>query len=90
MEVLPGVMAADRPEAWGRTRHRFWWLGHVHHQAVKELAGVVCESWNTLAANDAYGHSGGWRSRQRMSCVVLHREHGEVARFGVSPEMVAA
>lgn len=87
-DKLPGVMAADQPEAWGRTRHRYWWLGHVHHQSVKEYPGCVVETWNTLAPNDAYGASGGWRSRERMSCVVLHAEHGEVARLMVHPRML--
>lgn len=87
-DKLPGVMAADKPEAWGRTRHRYWWLGHVHHQAVKEHPGCVVESWNTLASNDAYAAAGGWRSREQMSCVVLHREHGEVARLMVNPRML--
>ena len=85
---LPGVMAADQPQAWGRTRHRYWWLGHVHHQAVKEYPGVVVESFNTLASNDAYAASGGWRSRQQMQCIVLHAEHGEVARYSVNPGML--
>lgn len=85
---LPGVMAADQPEAWGRTRHRYWWLGHVHHQRVIEAAGVVLESFNTLAAKDAYAHGGGWRARRQMQCIVLHCEHGEVARSTVTAAMV--
>lgn len=89
VERLPGVMAADQPEAWGRTRHRYWWLGHVHHQRVIEAAGVVLESFNTLAAKDAYAHGGGWRARRQMQCIVLHREHGEVARSTVTAAMVA-
>lgn len=89
-EKLPGVMAADQPEAWGRTRHRYWWLGHVHHQSVKEFPGVVCETFNTLAPNDAYAASGGWRSREQMQCIVLHKEHGEVARYTVNPRMLYA
>ena len=88
IERLPGVMAADQPEAWGRTRHRYWWLGHVHHQRVIEAAGVTLESFNTLAAKDAYAHAGGWRARRHMQCIVLHAEHGEVARSTVTAAMV--
>lgn len=87
-ERLPGVMAADQPEAWGRTKHRYWWLGHVHHQRVIEAAGVTMESFNTLAAKDAYAHSGGWRARRHMQCIVLHTEKGEVARSTVTADMV--
>ena len=85
---LPGVMATDRAEAWGRTKHRYWYLGHVHHQSVKEYAGVTVESFNTLAARDAYAAWGGYRSAQNMKCIVLHREYGEVCRHTVSPEML--
>jgi hypothetical protein len=86
-DKLPGVMAADRPQAWGRTEHRYWWLGHVHHQSVKEFPGVTVETFNTLAANDAYAAYGGWRSRENMKMIVLHDEFGEVARNTVNSEM---
>ena len=87
-ERLPGVMAADQAEAWGRTRHRYWYIGHVHHQSVKEYAGVTVESFNTLTAKDAYSAFGGYRAQQNMKCIVLHAEFGEVARHTVSPEML--
>lgn len=87
-EKLPGVMAADMPEAWGRTKHRYWYLGHVHHQSVKEYAGVTVESFNTLAAKDAYAAWNGYRAAQNMKCIVLHKEHGEVARHTVNPDML--
>jgi len=87
-ERLPGVMAADQAKAWGRTEHRYWYLGHVHHQSVKEYAGVSVESFNTLTAKDAYAAFGGYRSRQNMKCIVMHQEFGEVARHTVSAEML--
>lgn len=87
-ERLPGVMAADQAEAWGRTKYRYWYLGHVHHQSVKEYAGVTVESFNTLTAKDAYASFGGYRAQQNMKCIVMHSEYGEVARHTVSPDML--
>lgn len=87
-DKLPGVMAADRPEDWGQTEHRYWWLGHVHHQSVKEYPGVSVETFGTLAAKDAYATAGGWRAARNMKCIVLHEEHGEVARHTVNPAML--
>lgn len=87
-DALPGVMAADRAKEWGETKHRYWYIGHVHHQSVKEYAGVSVESFNTLASRDAWTSGGGYRSRQNMKCIVLHSEHGEVCRHTVSPEML--
>ncbi|MGY3265820.1 hypothetical protein [Lysobacter sp. HA35] len=89
-DKLPGVMAADRPQDWGATEHRYWWLGHVHHQSVKEYPGVSVETFGTLAAKDAYATAGGWRAARNMKCIVLHEEHGEVARHTVNPAMLKA
>ncbi|MHC9208958.1 metallophosphoesterase [Pseudomonas aeruginosa] len=86
--VLPGVMATDRAKDWGETTHRYWYTGHIHHESKKEFPGCVVESFNTLAPADSYAHSGGYRARQNMKCVVLHKEHGEVARHTVSPDML--
>jgi hypothetical protein len=90
MDALPGVMAADRPEMWGSSKYRYWFTGHIHNQQIKEFAGCTVESFNTLAPNDAYAANGGWRSRQNMKAIVLHKEFGEVARHTVNPQMLEA
>lgn len=86
-EKLPGVMAADRASDWGECSWRYWWQGHIHHESKKEYPGVSVESFNTLAAKDAYANDGGWRSGRTMQAIVLHREHGEVARSRVNSAM---
>lgn len=85
---LPGVMAADRAKDWGDTEHRYWWIGHVHHQSLKDYPGVTVESFRTLAAKDAYAHWGGYRAPRDMKCIVLHEQFGEVARHTVNPAMI--
>jgi hypothetical protein len=87
-DKLPGVMANDRARDWGETEFRYWWGGHIHHQSMKEYPGVTFESFNTLAAKDAYAANGGWRSQRNMKCIVLHAEFGEVARHTVNPAML--
>lgn len=86
-DKLPGVMAADRAKDWGETEHRYWWMGHIHHESKREYPGVSVESFNTLASKDAYATAGGWRSRESMQAIVLHKDHGEVARSRVSAAM---
>lgn len=88
-DKLPGVMAADRAKDWGETLHRYWWMGHIHHASLKEYPGVSVESFNTLAVKDAYATSGGWRSRESMQAIYLHRDHGEVGRARFNPAMFA-
>lgn len=79
-EALLGVMAADRAKDWGDTKHRYWYTGHVHHQSVREFPGVVCESFRTLAAKDAYAAGHGYRAGRDMVCITHHIEHGEIER----------
>lgn len=84
---LPGVMATDRAKDWGETTSRMWWVGHIHHQSLKDYAGCTVESFRTLAAKDAYAHWGGYRAPRDMKCIVLHSEWGEVARHTVCAQM---
>lgn len=87
-EVLPLIMATDRPEEWGASFHRYWWTGHVHHQHAREYPGCSVESFAVLPPNDAYAHNKGYRSRRAMRSIVLHAEYGEVSRAIVTPEML--
>lgn len=90
LDRLPGVMASDKAEAWGRCRHRYWWTGHVHHESVREFQGVTVETFATLAVRDAYATAGGWRSRQGAHLIHLHKTAGEYSRLRSDPEIVQA
>lgn len=79
-ERLHGVMAADVPELWGVTRHRYWITGHVHTRKVVEFPGVLWETFRTLAPGDAWSNAAGYRSGRDMTSIVYDAEHGEVAR----------
>ncbi len=85
---LPLLMAADRAKDWGETKHRYWLCGHVHHESVKEYAGCKVETFNTLAAKDAWHHGAGYRANRKMVCDVYHREHGRVLRHEVGVEQL--
>lgn len=79
-EALPEIMAAEQPEAWGRTAHRVWLVGHVHHSSVKDFRGCRVETFRTLAARDAWHAGQGYVAPRDMQRIVLHREHGEISR----------
>lgn len=87
---LPGVMACDRAKDWGETTHRYWYTGHVHSQNVREYPGVVCESFRTLAAKDAFAAGYGYRAGRDMVCIIHHRLHGEVERYRCDVGMLRA
>lgn len=80
---LAGVMATDQPEAWGRTVHRHWYTGHVHHKTVTELHGCTVETLRTLAASSRYAHGAGLRSKPGMILDVWDEEHGNPTRYQV-------
>lgn len=88
MEKLPLIMATDQPELWGRTKHRLWLTGHVHHDQRKDFEGCTVESFRVLPPQDAYATQKGFRSARDMKAIVLHEEHGEVARHIVNPDML--
>lgn len=80
MDQLPSIMAADRPQDWGQTKHRYWWTGHVHHTQHQEHRGCFVESFNTLAASDAWHHASGYRSARQMQRIDIDIEHGIYSR----------
>lgn len=85
---MVALMAADRPAEWGATAHRAWYVGHVHHQDVKEYPGGTVEYFRTLAARDAWHAGQGYRAGRDMRCIVLHREFGEIERHRCDVAMI--
>ena len=87
---LPMIMASDRPEDWGKTEHRFWFVGHFHHkQKIQDMTGCTVEIFRTLAASDAWHHGKGYRSKSDMQCVTFHKDHGEAFRTTCSLSMIS-
>lgn len=78
-EQLPMIMAHDRPEDWGATEHRQFYVGHYHHESVKEYPGVTVEYCRTLAGPDAWTGGKGFRAARGMRCDIWHREFGMVS-----------
>jgi hypothetical protein len=85
---LPAIMAADQPEMWGETSHRYWFTGHLHHDHKKDYPGVSVEQIRILPPADAYTAENGYRAERDMKAIIFHRQHGEVARYIVNPDMI--
>lgn len=90
MSALGEIMACDRPQDWGETEHRYWITGHIHHDTLKELRGVICESFRTLAAADAWHRGQGYRSGRDMKVLIFHREHGQIERHTVGISQITS
>jgi hypothetical protein len=87
---LPGVMASDQAESWGRTDFRLWFTGHIHHETCKEFHGCTVESFRTLASRDYWHHSKGYRTGRSLSAITFHRDYGEISRSTVDLRLARA
>ncbi len=76
--------AADRwPEMWGRTRHRKYFTGHLHHHKSEEIGGMEWEQLRAVTAKDAYASTHAYAARAQMQAIVFDKEHGEIQRHKV-------
>lgn len=78
---LRDVFYADFRQDIAETQFHYIWTGHIHHKMrTKEQGGVDIESFNNLAPNDKWHHDAGYRSKNSITRVDLHRRFGEVGR----------
>lgn len=90
-DKLIDVLINDGRKDYGETEHHYIWIGHVHHHMTsKEFRGITIESFNTLASKDKYAHDNGYRSRQSITRVDLHKEYGEIGRATLNIQAVRA
>ncbi len=89
-DALPLLFAAQFPEHWGRSRHRYVHCGHMHHVYEREHNGITVIQHPTLAARDAYAARSGWIADRQITSITYHIAHGQVARVTVTPEMLPA
>lgn len=81
---LANTMANVCAEAWGKSRFRYFYTGHIHHETAKEIGGVRVESFQTLAAKDAYAVGHSYLAGQSLTAITLHRRAGEIGRHRVN------
>lgn len=82
---VPLVMAVDRPKDWAGTEHRKVFSGHIHHTTVKEMPGVVCQTYRSLSKGDKWHNWRQYRSDRDLVLEVWHREYGQIQSltFGI-------
>ena len=85
---LPLIMANDRQEDWGACDFRYWHTGHIHHDHVKDYVGCRWESHRTLAYQDSWHNSAGYRSQQDMKAITYHKKYGEVSRLTINVKQI--
>ena len=87
---VAAVFAQKFRDVWGNSKHAYAHTGHLHHTKVDESNNLmVVEQHRTLAAKDAYASRGGWMAGRSASVITYRKEHGEVGRVTLTPEMVS-
>jgi len=82
------VFVAKFRDVFGRTKHSYGHMGHLHHRDVKETNLMVVEQHRTLAAADAYASRGGWMSGREAQCITYDKQYGEVGRVVINADRV--
>lgn len=90
MAQIDTVFAAKFREVFGRTKHAYAHMGHLHHIDVKETNLMVIEQHRTLAAPDAHASRGGWMSGRDACVITYSKKHGEVGRVRINSQMLEA
>ena len=90
VEQIDDVFVAKYREVFGRTKHSYAHMGHLHHDKRVESNLMIVEQHRTLAAPDAHASRGGWMSGRDAKVITYHKDFGEVARITISPDMVRA
>lgn len=88
MKDVDRVFSAKFRDVFGRTKHSYGHLGHLHSNALEETQLMIVERHRTLAAPDAYASKGGWVSGRDAKVITYSKRFGEVSRITINPEMV--
>lgn len=80
----PSLMAAEAAEVWGRTRHRYAYHGHLHHEVVKEHRGTfVTQMPSVCPVDDWHIHEGYVGNRRALTAHLHDYSAGRVAQFNI-------
>lgn len=88
VDDIDRVFSGKFREVFGRTKHSYAHLGHLHSNKTVETQLMQVERHRTLAASDAYAAKGGWLSGRDAKVITYHKRFGEVGRLTINPEMV--
>lgn len=86
--AVADVFVAKFRDVFGRTKHSYAHLGHLHHVDIKENNLMIVEQHRTLAAPDAYASRGGWISGRDAKVITYHKQYGEVGRLTINSDML--
>ncbi len=85
-----GLMQAEAPAAWGRTRYHEFLCGHFHHEHTKENHGVKVKYLPSLVGTDSYHFEHGFVGSSPMhTSLIYHHQYGLYSTMNFSLEKIS-
>jgi hypothetical protein len=83
MKDLPLIMATRNPEAWGRSKWRYIYTGHIHKETGHDN-GAKVESFQTPVAPDSWTVGMGYCPTRSVTSITHSKTEGEIMRHKVN------
>ena len=68
--------ASRYAEAWGKSKYRELWVGHLHHIKSQEFPGMLVNQCRAICPKDRHSIEGLWESESEMVGVTYHENGG--------------
>ena len=84
---IPGIVSHEAASLWGNTRHRYVYMGHLHHskatkyQNLKEYPGITLEWLRSPKPTDKWHRDNGYLGSQGITSFIHSKTRGQVAKL---------
>lgn len=76
------LMAHEAAKDWAKTKHRYWYMHHVHHKMGKDLIGCTVEALRSPSEADSWHSRNGYVGAPKAIEGYIHnKEHGQICRL---------
>jgi hypothetical protein len=81
-EDLALLMAHEAAEYWNDSKHRYFYMHHIHHKYSKDFMSVCVEALRSPSGTDGWHHRNGYQHAPKAVEAYIHdKEHGQIARL---------
>ena len=84
---IPMIVAHEASGMWGSTRHRYVYMGHLHHnkstkyQSIKDHPGITLEWLRSPKPTDKWHMDNGYLGAQGITSFIHSKDGGQVAKL---------
>lgn len=82
VQDLPLLMAQEASKEWAESKHRYFYIHHIHHKMSKDFGSVCVEALRSPSGTDSWHHRNGYQhSPKAIEGFIHHPEFGQIARL---------